>query len=160
MSRKKKKRGKFKAQGWRGIVFRLQLVKENAGIYTLPVGFTGAADVNKMFGPVFRHATQEEFWIVTADTKNRVTGASRVSQGTLDASLVHPRDVFGRAIVANAASIVLIHNHPSGDPEPSGEDIHLTRRMAEAGEMLGIPVLDHVVIGDDAYVSLAERGVC
>jgi DNA repair protein RadC len=103
--------------------------------------------------------TQEEFWVLACDTKNRVTSESMITRGTLDASFVHPRDVFAFAILANAASIILVHNHPSGDPEPSPEDIALTRRMADGAHLLGIPVLDHLIIGAATYVSLAERGV-
>jgi DNA repair protein RadC len=156
---RKKNRGRFKRDGWRGIVHRLQLVKENASIYAPPIKFTGAAGVYSMMKEMLDSVAQEEFWVLCCNVKNQVVAASRVSQGTLDASLVHPRDVFSRAILANAASIVLIHNHPSGDPEPSAEDIALTRRFADAGDMLGIVVLDHVVFGDGRYVSLAERGV-
>jgi DNA repair protein RadC len=81
-----------------------------------------------------------------------------VSRGSLNASIVHPREVFRPAIISSAASIVLAHNHPSGDPEPSDEDISITRRLAQVGELLGIPVLDHVVIAKRGFVSLRARG--
>jgi len=103
--------------------------------------------------------SQERFIVMVLNVKNQPTAIVEASLGTLDASLVHPRDVFGAAIAAAGAQIIVAHNHPSGDPEPSPEDIALTRRLAEAGELLGIPVLDSIVIGREGYVSLAERGV-
>ena len=82
-----------------------------------------------------------------------------ISQGTLTASLVHPREVFSVAIRESAAGVILVHNHPSGDPEPSPEDLDITRRLASVGELIGIPVLDHVVIGGETYVSFLDRGL-
>jgi DNA repair protein RadC len=120
---------------------------------------TGAADVYAHLAPSMAGGQQEVFVVLLVDVKNAIFATEFVTKGTLDASLVHPRDVFRRAIRESAAALVLAHNHPSGDPEPSAEDIALTRRLADAGELLGIPVLDHVVIGTDRYVSLAERGV-
>lgn len=81
-----------------------------------------------------------------------------VSRGSLNASIVHPREVFRPAILGSAASVILVHNHPSGDPEPSEEDLSITRRLAQVGELLGIPVLDHVVVGKRGFVSLRARG--
>ncbi len=93
------------------------------------------------------------------DGKNCVMREDLVSEGILTASLVHPREVFAPAIREAAAGIVLIHNHPSGDPEPSPEDLEVTRRLCAVGELIGIRVLDHVVIGDGRYVSFLERGL-
>jgi len=104
-------------------------------------------------------AQQEVFVVLLVDVKNRLVFTHLVTKGTLDASLVHPRDVFRRAIQESSAAIILAHNHPSGDPEPSAEDVALTRRLADAGDLIGIPILDHVVVGRDGYVSMAERGV-
>lgn len=102
----------------------------------------------------------ESFWIFTLDTKNHINGAFEVSRGTLNASIVHPRDVFQRAILQNANSIILMHNHPSGDPEPSREDINITKRLKEAGNLLGIRVLDHIIVGDENnYLSFKERNL-
>lgn len=95
---------------------------------------------------------------VLLNTKNRVLAVSTVSVGSLSASIVHPREVFQRAILANAASVILAHNHPSGDPAPSPEDIELTRRLVDAGRLLDIALLDHVVVGDGCFCSLKERG--
>ena len=98
---------------------------------------------------------QEEFLIATLDTKLRVRRVVRITRGTLDASLVHPREVFRAAIADAAASILLIHNHPSGDPTPSWQDREVTRRLKEVGEIVGINVLDHIIVGNHV-VSLAE----
>ncbi len=100
---------------------------------------------------------REHFVAVHLDIKNRVRSWEIVSIGHLSAALVHPREVFKAAILANAASVALLHNHPSGDPEPSREDIDLTRRLIRAGELLGIPVLDHVVVTADRHCSVVER---
>lgn len=98
---------------------------------------------------------QEEFLIATLDIKHRVRRVVRITRGTLDSSLVHPREVFRAAIADAAAAILLIHNHPSGDPTPSPADREVTRRLKEVGDIVGIQVLDHIVVGDYA-VSLAE----
>jgi DNA repair protein RadC len=102
-------------------------------------------------------ADREYFLILTLNTKNNLTGLNVVSIGSLNSSLVHPREVFKVAILGNAAAIILVHNHPSLDPSPSPEDLEITRRLVEAGKLLGVEVLDHVVIGD-GWVSLKERG--
>jgi DNA repair protein RadC len=103
---------------------------------------------------------RETFVVGLLTVRHRVIGLHTVSIGCLTSSLVHPRETFKPAILASAAAIVLAHNHPSGDPEPSAEDVALTRRLAAAGTLLGIEVLDHVVIGEAGrFVSLKERGV-
>lgn len=102
---------------------------------------------------------QESFWVVYLDTQHRPTGTECVTRGILNASLIHPREIFRGAILAPAASIILAHNHPSGATEPSMEDLAVTRQMVQAGVVLGIPVIDHVITGEDgAFTSLAERG--
>jgi DNA repair protein RadC len=100
---------------------------------------------------------QEAFWSLLLDGKQRLIRIVPVSVGTLTASLVHPREVFRAAVRAAAAAVVVAHNHPSGDPEPSAEDLAVTERLRRAGEVLGIPLEDHVVLGDGAFVSLRER---
>lgn len=102
---------------------------------------------------------REVFLVCLLDTKQRIIGIHVVSVGTLDASPVHPREVFKAAIVANAASIICVHNHPSGEATPSREDYDITSRLAKAGALLGIPLLDHVVIGVDGHASFRDRGV-
>jgi DNA repair protein RadC len=99
---------------------------------------------------------EERFGVLLLDTKHRVIRAVVVSLGTLDASLVHPREVFRTAAEHSAASVVLFHNHPSGDPTPSAEDVWLTRRLAQAGDLMGIAVVDHVVLGDGCWHSVRE----
>ena len=101
--------------------------------------------------------TKEHFIALHLDTKNRILCIDRVSAGTMTSSLIHPREVFKTALLSSAASLLLIHNHPSGDPTPSREDIAITEKLKEAGEIMGIAVLDHVIIGD-GYVSLKEKG--
>jgi DNA repair protein RadC len=101
---------------------------------------------------------RELFLTLLLDTKQRLTGVGLVSVGTLDASLVHPREVFKPAVVGNAAAVICVHNHPSGDPTPSREDHEITTRLAEAGRVLGIPLLDHLVIAVDGYTSFKDRG--
>lgn len=101
---------------------------------------------------------QEHFILVALDARNNVAGAHVVSIGSLSASIVHPREVFGPAIELRAASIIIAHNHPSGDVTPSREDIELTKRLVQAGEIMGIEVLDHIIIGNE-YMSLRERGM-
>lgn len=101
----------------------------------------------------------ETFGLLALDVRHRLRREAVVSVGCLTASLVHPREVFQEAVVSRAASLVLFHNHPSGDPEPSSEDLALTRRLAAAGTLMGIEVLDHLVLGAGRFVSLKERGV-
>ena len=120
----------------------------------------GPGDVHARLGPLLRDRRQEEFWVIYLDTQNRVLLERRLTVGLLNSSLVHPREVFAPAFAHSAASLLLAHNHPSGDPEPSPEDIRVTRQLVESGRLLGIPVRDHVVLGDGRYVSLMERGLC
>ncbi|MGO4349565.1 DNA repair protein RadC [Paenibacillus sp. MCAF9] len=105
-----------------------------------------------------RYLKKEHFVCLFLNTKNHIIARETLSVGTLNASLVHPREVFRAAISRNSASIICVHNHPSGDPTPSPEDIALTGRLAEAGQLVGIEVLDHLVIGDGRFVSLKEQG--
>jgi DNA repair protein RadC len=116
-------------------------------------------DVYNLLGPTLRDEKREHFVALLLDTKNGVMRSRTVSVGDLSSSIVHPREVFAEAIRHGAASLIVAHNHPSGDPNPSPEDIAVTRRLAEGGELLGIELLDHIVLGDDRWVSLKERGV-
>lgn len=102
---------------------------------------------------------EESFYIFTLDTKNKINGIFEVSRGSLNSTIVHPREVFKRALLQNASSIMLVHNHPSGDPTPSKEDIDITNRLIEAGDLLGIKVLDHIIIGDNesSYISFKQK---
>ncbi len=116
----------------------------------------GAAD---LFQSYIGDADREIFAVLLLDTKNRIIGISTVSIGTLNAALVHPREIFKLALAANAAAVILGHNHPSGDPTPSPEDLEVTKRIRDAGELMGISVLDHVVLGENGrFVSFRETG--
>lgn len=117
-------------------------------------------DVVAVLAGTLKGKKKEHFLVLLLDTRNRLIRVSPVSVGTLDSSIVHPREVFKEAISASAASVIFVHNHPSGDPEPSPDDIELTRRLVEAGRLLGILVLDHVIVGDGAFLSLkASRDI-
>lgn len=118
-----------------------------------------SAEIFACFHDRLRDLKKERFLTVMLDGKNRVIREDQVSEGILTASLVHPREVFAPAIRESAAGLILVHNHPSGDPEPSPEDHEVTRRLCAVGELVGIRVLDHVVIGDGRYVSFLERGL-
>jgi DNA repair protein RadC len=108
--------------------------------------------------PQYGNRPVEQFGVVLLDTKHRVLRTLVLSVGTLDASIVHPREVFGAAAAAGAAALVLFHNHPSGDPKPSQDDMALTRRLAAAGVLMGIDVVDHVILADVRYYSFREEG--
>lgn len=116
-------------------------------------------DVAHLVMEEMRYLDREHFRIVSLSTKNHVLGISSVSIGSLNSSLVHPRECFKEAIRRNSNAIILLHNHPSGDPTPSREDVDVTKRLADGGKILGIEVLDHVIIGDNRYISLKERGI-
>jgi DNA repair protein RadC len=120
---------------------------------------SGPVDIYERCAPGLRDLVQEEFRVLLLNTQHAVMRELVVTRGTLDSSLVHPREVFRLAIAENAAAVILVHNHPSGDPTPSPEDRQVTRQMAGAGQLLGIPVLDHVVIGDGRYASFVELGL-
>ena len=115
-------------------------------------------DVFEHYRLRLRDERQEVFVVLLLDARQRMLGESTVSRGTLTASLVHPREVFRPALQAAASSVLLIHNHPSGDPSPSAEDREVTRRLARAGELLGVRVVDHVVVAEQGFFSFREAG--
>jgi DNA repair protein RadC len=117
------------------------------------------ADVAAVYGPLMRDLEQEIFRVVMLNTANVIIGDYTTSEGGLAASIVEPRAVFKQAILDNAAAVICLHNHPSGNPEPSQEDIRITRQLVEAGQLMGIPVHDHLIIAGRQHTSLAERGV-
>ena len=119
----------------------------------------GPADVAHYAMPRYRFEQKEHFAVLLLDTKNHVLGMPDVSVGSLSASIVHPREVFRAAIDYAAAAMILLHNHPSGDPTPSKEDIAVTSRLVKAGKIMDIPVLDHVVLGHERFTSLKEKGL-
>ena len=124
--------------------------------------FNGCSIKNSLdFYNLFRYLskeTKEHFISIHLDTKNRIICVDLVSVGSLTSSVVHPREVFKSALLSSAASIALVHNHPSGSSDPSADDINITKRLKEAGEFLGIHVLDHIIVGHGSYTSLIEKG--
>ncbi len=133
----------------------IRISKEDIGIKNI---ITNPADVAKLLKEEMRHLKKEEFRIVLLDTKNQIINIKTISIGSLNSSIVHPREVFKDAILASSASVILVHNHPSGNSSPSSEDINITKRLMKSGELLGISVLDHIIIGND-YFSLKEQQI-
>lgn len=113
--------------------------------------------VHRLLQPRLRGLVRETFLVLLLDGKHRLEQVQTVSVGTLTSSLVHPREVFAPALVARAAALIAVHNHPSGDVEPSADDLEVTRRLIAAGRLVGVPLLDHVIVTDEAYLSLRTR---
>jgi DNA repair protein RadC len=122
------------------------------------VQIKSARSAAELLLPQYGNRPVEQFGVLLLDTKHRVLRTLVLSVGTLDASIVHPRDVFGAAAAAGAAAVVLFHNHPSGDPKPSDDDVQLTRRLVAVGMLTGIDVIDHVILADVRYYSFKEEG--
>lgn len=116
-------------------------------------------DVDRLLREEMRHLKKEVFKVILLNTKNHLIKQLNISVGSLTASVVHPREVFSEAVKAGCSAVIFVHNHPSGDPEPSTEDIDTTGRLVNAGNILGIKVLDHIIIGNGKYISLKERGL-
>ncbi len=121
--------------------------------------FTSPRQVFDYFHHEFRDTRKEYFLALLLDGKNRIIRRVQISEGSLNQSIVHPREVFSPAVKESAAALILVHNHPTGDPAPSQEDIAITRRLKEAGQIMGIAVLDHIIVGDGEYISFVERGL-
>src|SRR5882672_11617731 len=139
--------------------FRIALVREPGVKLAERPQIRVAAEAAPLVAQYIGDSDREVFAVALLTIRHRVLGLHTVSVGCLTSSLVHPREVFKPAILAGAAALLLAHNHPSGDPEPSGEDVALTRRLASAGTLLGIDVLDHLVLGEGGcFVSLRQRG--
>ncbi len=120
---------------------------------------TGPEIIGRYFCEILKDEQKEHFFVVCLNTQNRIVKYEKISTGSLDHSIVHPREVFKAAIDNLAKSIVLVHNHPSGNPEPSISDIQVTKRLAEAGKIFEIPVLDHLIIAGNSFTSFNERGI-
>ena len=120
---------------------------------------TSPQDVVECYRPFLRDLKHEQFKVLLLDSANHLLRDVEISTGILDSSLVHPREVFRHAILEPAASIILLHNHPSGNAEPSAEDIQITKQLVESGKIMGILVQDHIVIAGDMFTSFAERGI-
>lgn len=137
-------------------VYRVALVRERT-LQTERKHIRQPADAAALLMGDMRDLDREHFVVLTLSTKNDVIGVHQISIGSLNAAIVHPREIFKIAFLDNANAIILAHNHPSGDPSPSPEDREVTQRLVAAGRLLGIEVLDHVIIGDRQFVSLRER---
>lgn len=144
-------------------IYKLSLIRDGS-VCSERKTIGSSMDLYPLLREYYAHHDREEMLAVLLDAKHRIIGINTVSVGSLTLSIVHPREVFKPAIVGNAAAIILAHNHPSGDPTPSREDRDLTARLCEAGKMLGIAILDHLVIGEEradgrrAYVSFTDEG--
>lgn len=139
--------------------YKLELVREKSGRYDLSKKISSPLDAVEIVNQVLNLSSspEEQVILLSLTTKNEVTGIFTVSQGSINFSFIHPREVFKRAILNNAHSIILVHNHPSGDVSPSKEDLEMTSRIREAGELLGVPLLDHIIVGDSkAYSIIGE----
>lgn len=144
----------------RELTVRYSVRKDSEG-HSVVVGraLSSPRDAASTFMTLLQDEPAEVFAMLCVTTKHRVIAYHEVSRGTLDSTLVHPREVFKAAILANAAAIIVCHNHPSGDPSPSLDDLELTKRLVATGNLLGIDVLDHIVVGDGRYYSFKE-GSC
>ena len=138
-------------------IVSIKMVKESSFLYQTRQ-ILSPNDAYEMIKEQLEGLDREQFIIACLNTKNEPTNISVVSVGTLNKAIVHPREVFKTAILSNAASIMAFHNHPSGETTPSQQDIQLTNRLYEAGELLGIKLLDHLIIGDGTFTSLKEKG--
>jgi len=146
-------------KGGRGVsVVRIQMVREGR-FPCHPGPVRNSSDAAGILRSYLAGADREYFVVLLLDQKHRVNALNLVSVGSLTTAIVHPREVFKPVLLGGSAATIVAHNHPSGDPEPSREDIELTRRLVSAGEILGIDVLDHIVIGDREHVSFADRGM-
>src|SRR4030043_1059644 len=126
---------------------------------TAKKSFKRSSDVANHYLPLVRDLRKEVFKILLLNRANRLIKEVTISEGTLDGSVVHPRDVFREALLEMAAGVILIHNHPSGNPSPSEEDLRITKQLVEAGRLLGIKVYDHIILGGESYRSLADEGL-
>ena len=138
-------------------IVSIKMVKESSFLYQTRT-VSSPNDAYEMIREQLKDLDREQFIIACLNTKNEPTNISVVAVGTLNKAIVHPREVFKTAILSNAASIMAFHNHPSGETTPSQQDIQLTNRLYEAGELLGIKLLDHLIIGDGTFTSLKEKG--
>ncbi|MEY8001934.1 JAB domain-containing protein [Clostridium sp. Mt-5] len=140
-----------------GIV-SIEMVREKNILFDIRI-IKSPSDAEKLGRMFLENADREKFIICCLDTKNKPTLINIVSVGSINKSIVHSREVFKAAILSNTASIVLFHNHPSGDVEPSNEDVNMTNRLKKCGDIIGINVMDHIIIGDKQYCSFKEKGL-
>ena len=145
----------FDGYEYKGFQVRTNLVIEGQNEYR-PLKLDNPAEVYHAFKKL-ANSDKERFYSILLDAKNKVIGVDMVSQGSLNSSQVHPREVYKSALLTSAASVIFVHSHPSGDPEPSLSDREITKQLKEAGDLMGIEVLDHVIIGMDKYYSFADK---
>lgn len=138
-------------------VVSLRLVRERSVPYASRE-IAKSVNVFNLFRELLEDLDREAFWAVYLNIKNQINSLSMISQGTLNCTMVHPREVFKAAVLANAAGVITVHNHPSGDPSPSPEDRAITENLKGAGEMLGIKLLDHIIIGHEKFYSFRDSG--
>lgn len=136
-----------------------ELAKRSGNDSGEKITIRSSKDVIKLIKPKLKDKKKEHFLILCLDTRNNLIKTGDISTGTLDANYVHPREVFKEAIQSLASSIILVHNHPSGNPEPSEADIDITKRIVETGKVVGIDVLDHIIIADNKSLSFKEKGI-
>ncbi|MFZ5650268.1 MAG: JAB domain-containing protein [Bacillota bacterium] len=139
-------------------IITLKVVRESSLLYK-PRKIQGPEDAFELIRSFLEDADREMFTVIYLNTKNEPTAIHTVSVGTLNSSLVHPREVFKAAVLVNAASLILAHNHPSNDVQPSREDIEITRKLVDAGNILGVQVLDHIVVGSGRFRSMKNAGI-
>ena len=123
------------------------------------LSFTSPASIAEYYMEDLRHESQEVMKLIMINSKGRLISETEISKGTVNASLITPREIFIEALLRQAVAVVAMHNHPSGDPTPSSEDILLTKRIKEAGSIIGVELLDHIIIGNNCYISLREKGI-
>ena len=143
-------------------IYTVELVRESAKLYDLESAYVRMPeDAYRIIEKTLSLSTKtkEHFVMLTLNTKNKVVGVHTIHIGSVNASIISPRDVYQQALLNNATSIIVAHNHPSGSVHPSSEDIEVTKRLREAGKVLGIDFLDHLIIGDNDYKSLSEEGI-
>ncbi|WP_334104193.1 RadC family protein [Muricomes intestini] len=123
------------------------------------LSFTTPSTIAKYYMEDMRHGSHESMKLLLLNTKTRLIGETDISKGTINSAVVSPRELFVEALQKNAVSIILLHNHPSGDPSPSKEDVLITRRIRDAGQLIGVELLDHIIIGNNCYTSMKEKGL-
>lgn len=143
----------------RMVKYQVKLVREESANYEVEKNIKSPLAAKNIINTVLELNNEcvEKFGILALDTKNNVIGIHIISIGSLNASIVHPREVFKAAILNNACSIILFHNHPSGDVTPSNEDIETTKRLVESGKIMGITVFDHIIVGENNYCSMKDK---
>lgn len=142
-------------------IFTIKQVREREGLYNCPLTISDPEDARAAINAVFAlgEEASEKFGFFSLNTKNGITGAHIVSIGSLNQTIVHPREVYKAALINNAASILLFHNHPSGNATPSEDDINMTKRLILAGELMGIKILDHIIVTEEGFTSFRENNL-